>query len=228
MKRRMVVFSLTTLFAFVFVFSRASAVVTVVGGGAAAVDVHFTQNATGQNLGLQYGSGTVELPQPAGSATPIVTQTAGRTVGPLTFQVGRATTVGTLAGTPYAQSSAYVAGLQIPGVDIRAVQSECIWDVNGARASTTVVAANGRSYMPNPNMRVAFRGGYIVLNEQQTTTEPSGSQTIAVRGAHVFIYSQPLLGTAQPALLFDIGLALSDCDPGSLLPLPLNGLQFTG
>jgi hypothetical protein len=202
----------------------ASAAVAAVGGGASTFEASVLSSGL-----LSPGVGTISdppgsvviLPSPNGSATPLTKQVAGQKIGPVSFQTGYVSTRGTLDGMPYAQSSASVAGVFVPGSLIQAVATECVWDVTGAKGSTTVVDTLGRSFMPRPNTRINIPGGYIVLNEQVRSTTPDGAEVITVKGAHVVLVQSLVLGLPS-TVTFDAALAYSSCDPR--LPPSLTGL----
>ncbi len=220
------------LVALVLVVPRASAVVTEVGGGAQAIlatgqvngpTIGTIQPPTALPTGFQYGSPWVVL-EAQGSPTPIVNQTVSLSVGSVSSQLARVSTVGTLQGTPYAKSSASLFGVFIGGRYFRAIESECTWDINGARASTTITNGNGQVVVPLPTSRMSIPGGYIAFNEQVSSTLADGSEVITVVGAHVFFNQPVATPLVAGGVITEVILAHSLCDPK--LPPLLTGLSF--
>ena len=210
----------------------ARAEVTRVGGGAAAVQITYYSQSQRDFLGRLLGEDTplslpfVVLP-PAGSAQQSA-QLAGQDVSGIGLHLLRATTEGYLTGNPYyAHSTASVADVAIPGTTIAAIRSECTWDVNGARASSTIVYANGDVASPPVNTIVPLSGNsYLALNEQYTEIDPStGAQVIYVYGAHLYhVRDGGRRNYAYREL--DVRVAFSSCDP---LNIPsLSGLKLKG
>ena len=213
-----------------------------VGGGATGVTVQvFVGNPifgeiedyrTGAMLTLS--SPSVILP-PGGSAK--------KTKSALNFNQGgvkasalKVTTVGNLQGNPYAESSASVARLTIPGVDVSAARSDCRWDeANGISASSSVVTAGGEEYAPAPNTVEEIPGGYVIFNEQgkdelfiglDASGAPQFREVIWVNAVHAVIDTDENLDPADSHVILDVVAGFSSCDP---VKLPsLTGLGLTG
>jgi hypothetical protein len=198
--------------------------VSAVGGGAWAIGVaHITESDTLFNDNLPYGvavinqSPSVTLPED-GSPGTIEASGPVEAIGPISARLGHVTTEGNLSGTPYAHSTAQVASVHIPGLDVAAINTECVWDTTGAVGSTVLVDASGHQFTVPPNTGVALPGinGYVTLNNQ-FTEEDQGRQVIVVAGVQLFLYATGPLGTTT---FTEIDLGVSSCDP---LIVPLVG-----
>ena len=205
---------------------------TRVGGGAAAVQITYYNQSERNFLGRVLGEDTpLSLPfvvLPPGGSSQQSAQLAGQDVSGIGLHLLRATTEGYLTGNPYyAHSTASVADVTIPGTTIAAIRSECTWDVNGSRASSSIVYANGDIVSPPVNTIVPLNGySYLALNEQYTDIDPStGAQVIYVYGAHLYhVRDGGRRNYAYREL--DVRVAFSSCDP---LNIPsLSGLKLLG
>lgn len=205
-----------------------------VGGGAAPVTVSsygVSPLLTTNEIDVPLHLPSVRLPD-QGSATVLSDELAGKTIGPITAHVLRATTIGNLQGNPYAASSSSIADLIINGTDIRGVSSNCVWsEQDGAVAHTQIVLANGTKYEPKPNTTLNVPGlGQLVLNEQHIhqlyvfgPTSPPAN-VIWVAGIRLHLLAPRIQGVLGPQQV-DIELAFSSCDPVNLPTL--SGIRLT-
>jgi len=195
-----------------------AAVATEVGGGAAAIQVNTFTFTPGGERETVFDPIVVLLPRQG--STPISSHLLGATIGAIDVGVVRARTEGNLNGTPFARSSAGVVGINIPGVDVGAVSTDCTWDLAGARAHTSLVRANG-TYVgeaPSGFHTLPNDAGYYVTNEQ-TVHNFDGRDVIDVIGLRVFLNGS---NGVDREYIF----AESSCDP---LKLPsLTGTYFFG
>jgi hypothetical protein len=219
----------------------AAADVAEVGGGAAglvaiveAQDYTLMDDLTGEpnadTLKLTISEPRVRLPRRgSGPRTEVLVgaDAAGVSTGAI-----RVTTRGNLQGTPYAESSAGVADVVVPGLDVSGVRASCRWDeAHGATATTSIVKANGTVYTPEPNTVIELPGiGRVHLNEQFLETF-EGRGVISVHALrldlnpvsidHDFL-PDPYSGDDLD-LYNDVVVGFASCDP--LRIPPISGLK---
>jgi hypothetical protein len=193
---------------------------TQVGGGASPISHQTIVGGPGGTKVTTTDPIVVILPN---QGSPGLSKHAvGAVVGGIDVGIVRARTKGNLDGTPFAQSSAEVAGITIPGVDVQAIGTDCIWDLSGISAHTSLVRVNGtrvETVAPNTERELPNGLGFYILNEQYHDTFFDGHELIGVIGLDLYLNTNP---NRTERFIF----AESSCDP---LKLPsLTGTQFFG
>lgn len=206
--------------------------VSAVGGGAAGIVSTTTRWHSpiermlfpGQaGVELTISEPRVELPDEGhpGLSASVVDQT----IANVRAEVVSVETHGNLYGTPFAQSTATITGLTLPGTDITGVEVTCTWDeANGARGQTRLVRAGGKVVYPPGGSKYNVPGlGKLTLNEKSTRTDfRTGREVITVKGIVIDLSDDQLDAGVETELI--IGWAA--CDP---IRLPrISGLQVLG
>ena len=201
-----------------------------VGGGATGFDNYVARlNQYGELVADHDSTApSVTLPDTGGNLTKglVNLNQSGISVGVL-----RVHTEGTLAGTPYASSYAELARVSIPGVDIAALRTSCIWDGSGSKATTQIVTLAGITYTPAPGTTIHLPLlGDLILNQQGIDYAPDVNgnyhATAWVVGAQLLKSVTDRNGNTT---LTDHAFGISSCDPfvlpnlGSLLKLGNSG-----
>ena len=161
--------------------SPAAADVDEVGGGAAGLVATVITNDSAlfpvlsgdyNTIGMKTFISEPRVRLPRGGSGPRTAVLGGADAGAVSAGALRVTTRGNLQGTPYAESSAGVADVIVPGLDVSGVRASCRWDeAHGATATTSIVKANGTVYTPAPNTVIELPGlGRAILNEQITSS----------------------------------------------------------
>jgi len=200
-----------------------------VGGGASGIGLYVQANApklletlTQSNTYGVYAyepESVVTLPS-SGSATPIVAQAAGETEDGVTVDAVKVSTVGNLYGDPFAASSTELTGVHIPGTDIEALSTSCVWNAAGATATTSILYDNGSVYTPPPGTIEQLPDGEVLALNDQTTgyyyDGTSVAHVITVIGAELSLETPQVSPGRGPQGYVDLYLGFTSCDPLNL------------
>jgi hypothetical protein len=206
-----------------------------VGGGVAGIQAIVTAGSPLLNtINKDYAEVTVVtprviLPSDGGS---FHAGALNKKVGPVSVKALSETISGSRTGIPsFATAESALAGVNIPGTNIAALDVTCTWDRDGAAGATTVTDIAGKANKPAPNTSMDVAGlGTLILNEQffdgvyradaaSSTGYTFFPQVIFVYGAHLYLSK----AAQEQYGVVDVILGFTSCDP---VQLPsLSGLK---